>query len=155
MRMLKPAELAERWDCTPTYVLNLIKSGQLPAVAIGKRMWRVKEDDAIALETSAASPVDIVDCHVYVIRCERYVKIGKAIDIEKRVSALSAANPFDIETVATFTNCDGHRFELELHRIFAEYRHKGEWFRLEGRLMEWIAGKCEVLPSSANSEIGT
>jgi len=137
-----PSALAERWECSTGYVLRLIKSGALPAISIGK-MWRVRPEDAELFETSGGTETPTKEpCDVYVIRCKGFVKIGKAEDTGRRIAALQAANPFDIEVIAVLSNCDGHVLERELHRRFSDHNHRGEWFRDEGKLAIWIQAGC-------------
>lgn len=53
---LKPARIAEQFDCTAVHVVNLIKTGKLKAINIGtgdRPEYRVNPDDfARFLETS-------------------------------------------------------------------------------------------------------
>lgn len=83
-------------------------------------------------------------CSVYVIRCEQFVKIGKTTQQANRLAALQTANPFDLVTVAIIQPDDGDELERELHKRFARYRHRGEWFRDAGWLSRWIQRGCPV-----------
>lgn len=144
MTAYSPAALAERWDCHPNYVIKLIKQGSLPAFSIGK-MWRIKPEDVDAFEDRVGDRPSKEPCVVYVIRCGNFIKIGKAADPAKRIAQLDAANPLELERIAVIKGQDGHRLERELHQQFHEQRHKGEWFRLEGALAEWVAGLRSAL----------
>lgn len=72
------------------------------------------------------------------------VKIGKAVNVEKRLRGIQTASPVVLHLVRTIESDDGNRLELELHRRFAQYRENGEWFRLEGALSEWVAERCPI-----------
>jgi hypothetical protein len=118
-------------------VLTLIRTGELPAITIGKTMVRVRPEDANAFEENFDTP-GREPCDVYVIRCGDYVKIGKAGDVQKRLNSLRAANPYPLELLTVLTEGDGHVLERELHQRFAEYRHALEWFRFEGAVVSWV-----------------
>lgn len=63
-----------------------------------------------------------------------YVKIGKSRDPVSRVNNLQTSSPTKLRTLFIL---EGDR-ERELHALFAEYRVRGEWFRVEGALKKFI-----------------
>jgi excisionase family DNA binding protein len=132
--------LAERWGCKQRVVLRMIQDGQLPAFQIGNRSWRVKADDVVAFEAAGDMPRDTRPVIVYVIRAGEMVKIGKAVNVAKRLKGLQTASPVPLSVIHTIASDDGDALEIELHRRFAAHRANGEWFRLEGALAEWITG---------------
>ena len=73
---------------------------------------------------------------VYVVKCGDFVKIGRARNVEQRMRDIQSANPHTIELL--FVSFGGNEVEKELHRRFAAYKHRDEWFRLEGEVAEWI-----------------
>jgi excisionase family DNA binding protein len=149
-----PEQLAERWGCSARIVKDLIRNGELPAFYIGT-VPRVRAEDVAAFEEkgeSLALPQNRRPVSVYVVRCESFIKIGKAMDTDFRLSYLQAANPFDLEVIAILKG-DGNKLERELHKRFAAHRHRGEWFRLSPELHKWISAGCpvyEVLSGSPN-----
>lgn len=107
------------------------KEGFVALVQIGDEWKRLNE----------VSP----PCFVYVLRCEGYVKIGKTTKQADRLAALRTANPFDLELIASLDSVDGGDIlERDLHKRFAKYRHKGEWFRIAGWLEKWIDRGCPI-----------
>lgn len=56
------------------------------------------------------------------------VKIGYSADPDQRLSRLQTGSATELELVATWKATD--QDERELHRILAEFRTQGEWFRL-------------------------
>ena len=72
----------------------------------------------------------------YVIRSGPFVKIGIAHDVERRFRDIMTANPHDLECLVVMAG--GRALERSLHLRFAEYRHRDEWFRIEGELAAWI-----------------
>jgi hypothetical protein len=78
----------------------------------------------------------------YLIRCGSFVKIGMAADIADRLRALEAANPHELDVLKVLAG--GRQVERSLHVRFAAYRHRGEWFRLEGELAAWIEAGCTL-----------
>jgi hypothetical protein len=77
----------------------------------------------------------------YFIKCEGqpFVKIGFAKSLENRLKGLQTASPFNLHVLATTRDFT----EDELHNRFAQYHHRGEWFRYEGALQVFI----ESLPN--------
>ena len=55
------------------------------------------------------------------------VKIGRAADVASRVSALQCASPRDLTLVCVLEG--DHPEEAVLHKEFAAYHLRGEWFR--------------------------
>lgn len=75
---------------------------------------------------------------VYVIKPENLdtVKIGVAVDVDQRLSALQVSHS-DRLTVVRVLN-GGFPLERALHDIFTDYRLEGEWFTLCGPIAKWI-----------------
>lgn len=78
--------------------------------------------------------------YILLDRATGLYKIGRAIDIEKRVNALSVANP-NLSIVLSI----GHNVENELHKAYSEKRVKSEWFRLTMKDIEDINDKYNRL----------
>ncbi len=59
------------------------------------------------------------------------IKIGMAIDVEKRVLELQTGNAFKLNVIAKIP-CDNREqalhIEQQLHKRFAKQRIRGEWF---------------------------
>jgi hypothetical protein len=65
------------------------------------------------------------------------IKIGKAVDVEKRIQALQAGNPRQLTTLLVVRA--PRRLEFELHRRFEASRLQGEWFASSPELLNCIA----------------
>lgn len=78
----------------------------------------------------------------YLIRCGDYVKIGITADVRLRLRTLEAHNPLPLEVGALFPG--GREIERKLHARFVAYRHRDEWFRIEGELADWIKAGCPL-----------
>ena len=63
--------------------------------------------------------------YTYIIKSHDLYKIGKAIDVQKRVDSFRCGNPY-IELIKVI---DGN-YEGHLHRYYKEKRVTGEWFSL-------------------------
>jgi hypothetical protein len=62
------------------------------------------------------------------------VKIGKSASVQQRFRDLSRGSP---ETLVLLGALDGDT-ERQLHERFGEWRVKGEWFKLAGKLQEFV-----------------
>ena len=58
------------------------------------------------------------------------IKIGKAVDIGKRIADLSTASPINLVLVASIQSDNARKLEGHLHKTFAKHRLNGEWFEL-------------------------
>lgn len=67
---------------------------------------------------------------IYVIRNDKFYKIGKSKKPEIRFEALQIASPHKIKEVCKYEIDDYSFQEKELHRIYQDKRQSGEWFRL-------------------------
>lgn len=66
---------------------------------------------------------------VYVMQHELGpVKIGIAAEPRKRLSQIQIGSPFEITLKKTAMPRNALRVEQYLHRVFSEYRMRGEWF---------------------------
>ncbi len=70
--------------------------------------------------------------NVYIIQPDRGgpVKIGKAVNVKKRVSEIQYYCPYPLKVMKVFKNVPA-TFEGELHRALKECRMHGEWFSSE------------------------
>ena len=66
--------------------------------------------------------------HLYIISCGEYIKIGSATNVDERVAALQASNPYPVHLEAVYTQ-KGY-MEKEVHEEFDKWNHRGEWFDL-------------------------
>jgi hypothetical protein len=73
---------------------------------------------------------------IYVLGFAQYIKIGWTSNLERRLRDIEQGLP-EVPTLLG-TLAGTRRVERSLHIKFEEYRIRGEWFRREGRLAEWI-----------------
>ena len=76
--------------------------------------------------------------YVYFIRSEPgEIKIGLAIDVEKRLRGLQTSHPYGLTLLAFVKG--GQSVEREYHRRFAAHRLHGEWFEPHPDILAEIA----------------
>lgn len=73
---------------------------------------------------------------VYFIYCAGRIKIGRAADVERRISHISTGSPFRPTIILTVSG--SLSAEKELHARFAEDRVHREWFRLSDHLRRYL-----------------
>ena len=117
--------------------------GRLTIYKIGKQ-YRVKPKDVQALDRCwfAKKNAKPVGSGIYVIGFHVYVKIGWSADLPARLRGLQSALPVGLTIYATF-QCDKTNEGILLRR-FREYKTRGEWFRNEGRIAEWVKRGCPL-----------
>lgn len=75
---------------------------------------------------------------VYFIECDGHIKIGTTSGpVRKRLKALSTGHHSELILLATIANVPG-QLEFDLHRQFAEFRVRGEWFLKVQPLLDYI-----------------
>lgn len=78
---------------------------------------------------------------VYFIYCAGRVKIGRAMDVGKRVSSISTGSPF--RPVVLLSVSGSLSAEKEIHTRFAEDRVHREWFRLSDHLRRYLIRRLD------------
>jgi hypothetical protein len=74
---------------------------------------------------------------VYFVRCGEFVKIGYTSHlVEDKIKSLAAASPHDFEILRK--TAGGVKLEKRLHRLFKAQHYRGEWFRFEGDLRNFL-----------------
>ena len=66
---------------------------------------------------------------IYFIQCREFVKVGFAIDPTLRATLLQVGNPYRLDILRTYPG--DVLVERRIHRILANWRDLGEWFRAE------------------------
>ena len=120
--------------------------GRLPIYKIGKRLYALPAE-VLALPKPRPMPLDkplrellFAPSGIYVVGFASFVKIGWSGCIEKRIEEVQQGVP---ETLTLYRCLEGDiRDERNLHHRFRAHRTRGEWFRLEGELAEWIERGC-------------
>lgn len=81
----------------------------------------------------------------YFVRCEgtNFIKIGQSNRVGKRLSNLQSDNPHPLELSLILPNVMGFR-EEDMHYRFGGLRERGEWFRNEGSLQQFLAAKIAI-----------
>lgn len=75
--------------------------------------------------------------HVYFIQNGDMIKIGISQNVLGRLAALQTANSTTLVLLGTIPN-GGKSLESRLHSHFSHLRRRGEWFRAEPELVEYI-----------------
>ena len=73
---------------------------------------------------------------VYFAICEGFCKIGYSSEPRKRVLGIQSNCPFEVRLLVAIVG--GRTKERELHERFKDYKSRGEWFRFEGELQEFV-----------------
>lgn len=75
---------------------------------------------------------------VYAIVCHtdfgEFVKIGKALDVVGRLCNLQVGCPFPLTIWGV---AKGHREDV-VHKLLANYNHRGEWFKVCAEVVDFL-----------------
>jgi len=66
--------------------------------------------------------------NVYFIKKGNEIKIGRSINIERRIEELQVANSVELHLLYKIEDVD-ESFESHLHSICSRHHIKGEWFK--------------------------
>lgn len=78
---------------------------------------------------------------VYVIRCQDYVKIGRATNIRARYQKIACETPYQLQFLYAFpctTTDDAIALEAQLHTRFSHLRERGEWFHIRPEIRDFL-----------------
>jgi len=67
---------------------------------------------------------------VYLLKCNKYYKIGITSNINDRLSTIRMSNPYKVELIYCEYFDDYIKVEKELHTKYLKKRIRGEWFEL-------------------------
>ena len=102
-----------------------LRRAQLKALADG-----VEFDPASVAAPSKRKSKTPVAGVVYLLQGEKYFKIGKSINMEKRLTQIKLQLPYRVELVHTIHAAHPLQAESYWHKRFAALRRNGEWFEL-------------------------
>lgn len=131
---LTRASLAAELDCSESTVDEWVRRGILPKpvkLPDGNDRWRWQ---SVRDARSRSN-------YIYVIACGDFIKIGITGNLNRRVYDLQRATPYPLALVHSFMGSPVD--EAQLHARFSHCNHRGEWFRKEGKLAEWIDAGCK------------
>jgi hypothetical protein len=74
--------------------------------------------------------------YVYIIKCAGLYKIGRAVDVQKRIGEMTL--PMKPELVSSVFSLEYGALEKGLHAMFAACRKHGEWFELVDEQLEQL-----------------
>lgn len=144
MPPLTEAEAAAMIGMKPASLARARRAGEIECVLVDKKPLYSEEHITAFLEskTVRAKPYWLKyqcdawksqpETHVYFVKCQGYIKIGRADRPEARLEDLQRACPLEMKLLGAVWAPAG--LETALRREFAELRHRGEWFRNEARL---------------------
>jgi Meiotically Up-regulated Gene 113 (MUG113) protein len=68
--------------------------------------------------------------YVYILKGDKYYKIGRTANINQRLTPMTVKAPFPLEVVILSPSEDMAHTEKALHARFADKHRKGEWYDL-------------------------
>jgi Meiotically up-regulated gene 113 len=85
----------------------------------------------------------VKNMHTYFVYSPKLeaVKIGRSINVTKRLQAIRNGNPDELRILGTI---EGDH-ELEFHQRFAGHRTKGEWFSLGPALIDYLKAEFKIV----------
>lgn len=75
---------------------------------------------------------------IYILKSDNYYKIGVAADVDRRVKGLQTGNPHTIECIFSRLVPEAYTVEKHIHKELEVYKVKGEWFKFDDRVLDYI-----------------
>ena len=100
-------------------------------------------------ELSSQLPPHMKEFVYFISDEDGYIKIGKASNVETRFNQLQTASRQALTVLAVKRG--GHVLEGELHERFSHLRVRGEWFKGDEELLDYVEGlkaTSEKLPEA-------
>lgn len=86
-------------------------------------------------------PVSPSIYYVYIWKCESYTKIGFSRH-KYAGTIIDTRNPLAITVLGNIQTHFPRQLEHDLHKEYAEYHHRGEWFLLPDEVLTELLGRC-------------
>jgi len=90
--------------------------------------------------------------YVYLVKCQQFHKIGITKNMENRFVNMQTGNPFPLSVVSSYIFEKAEPIEWKLHRHFALYLERGEWFWLSNSDLESFEDICKKLGGVKNEK---
>ena len=102
-----------------------------------QELWEQAKEENRRRELERKKPKPLRPTFIYLVLDERtgYIKIGRARNPSERERTLQSENP---QVAMLFCSPADAELERELHQEFAQYRIRGEWFKLSENHIEHI-----------------
>lgn len=117
---------------TEEEVWRMVETGELPKPerTKPKNLWRWSQVDRMLMGGADSRH------RVYFIEMNEFIKIGYSSNLERRIENLALGHPYEIRLLHDIEG--SFDLETDLHRRFAHIHVRGEWFRKEQELLDYI-----------------
>jgi hypothetical protein len=94
---------------------------------------------------------------VYLVRNDHngMVKVGRSLNVEKRLKTLQTSNPFPLTLILTILTNDSPQVESNLHKIFRHKRVYGEWFNLSDQDIDLVLNLKQQIENPVAKSVKT
>jgi excisionase family DNA binding protein len=136
-RALPLKRVAELLDVPLKRLYRYTRNGTIPVLRLPGGLIRIRQSELSNLPLDDLRGRPAPQRLVYFIATtNNRVKIGVSANPQKRLSALKTGATTALYLIGTIPG--DHDEERQLHRKFARYRVKGEWFDLAGELRIYL-----------------
>jgi hypothetical protein len=138
LEKLVPFDFAVR---TPNTAMKELSKQVLPAEKFRRQISKPRLD---------CSPV-YDNIYFIVPENERMVKIGRSIDVQRRLIDLQIGSPVRLRVYASFRVPLSHSVSIEgyLHYAFKKHYLHGEWFKFTAEMKRAVDRGADLIPSEA------
>lgn len=128
---------------------------QVMELADRPHVYRVSFDAGTKVTTVQYLPIDFrrqfrgsgVDGWVYYVRAGDFVKIGFTTDLPARMKRLQTSSPCKLQLLVAIEGSPER--EKSEHRSYRDLRAYGEWFKMDGALLEFLGEQYRLQKAGA------
>lgn len=93
--------------------------------------------------------------YIYLVRCGDFHKIGLAKNTNKRLSGLKTSSPFEMKMLKAWRCKRPDLIERVMHKRFAKYRVRGEWFQLTEDVVQLLLKVEDLYKEFASDQLAS
>lgn len=102
------------------------------------QLYRKREPYPPSEQHHRSSPKSPRSGWLYVVKCQDRYKIGRTIDLNRRLLELTKQVPFPLSLVHKSHHADINTIERSVHTKYEDQNIMGEWFKLTEGDLEWL-----------------
>jgi hypothetical protein len=79
--------------------------------------------------------------YIYLLKCEKFFKIGYADNLKSRLNLYRVHNPYEVILICSFLTEKFINFENWIYENYTNRLHRGEWFNFSKKELKTIKSK--------------
>lgn len=85
---------------------------------------------------TVSNQADLPLASVYIVRSGRFIKVGVAKDVQRRIGMMQIGNPVEIVLLKSIPHLEPYELEESIHSDLERYHVRGEWFDVPDSVLQ-------------------